>query len=223
MTTSNTPSNRYACGSLYFVNPPLMSSEMAYWAQKITKTSPRATIIIPKEIVDDEPLLDGGDAEVLLLQGMDLRLSHRQTLLSKPEFSEMSRAARADLTAFNMPGYIGYPYLGACAIGMRPNALVLLNEAGLQRLARPRAGVSLLSSEEHIAIVMARPQTAHEKIRAISQIAAHTSAAERWIYAHTERTGLCGTSSLHEGVSWSACDPEAAQLLQASLALEDAA
>lgn len=223
MTMSYSTPTRGACGALYFVDPPLMTADMAYWAEKVTETSPRATIIIPQGVVNDEPYLDSEGADILLLQGMDLRRSHRQTLLTRPDFSEMSRAARADLVAFDMPGHIGHPFLDACAIGLRPNALILLNEAGLQRLARPQAGLSLLHSEEHVAIVMARPQTAHETIEAITELVAHTRAAERWICAQAERTGLSGTSSLHEGITWTAHDPEAEQLLQASLAVEDAA
>ncbi|MBL3702134.1 hypothetical protein GI582_05425 [Sulfitobacter sp. BDSS02] len=66
---------------------------------------------------------------------------------------------------------------------------------------------------------MAHPQSAHERLSVISDLAVTMAMVERWICAMTPQSGLGRTERLSEGIAWGSDGPEANRVLQAASSL----
>lgn len=80
---------------------------------------------------------------------------------------------------------------------------------------------NLLSAQKPIRreaaiVVMAHPQSAHERLSVISYLAVTMARAERWICAMAPKSGVGRTDRLSEGIAWGSDDPETNRVLQAA-------
>ncbi|SFP86330.1 hypothetical protein [Tranquillimonas alkanivorans] len=208
-TASISRADRWAAGGLYFVDPPLMSAESREWVSSATPNASSSLFVIPRGVIEDD--IDA-DAEVCLLQGMQFRSSRSQLLLPSHEFRDAQSVLAADAMVRDQVGHIGDPFDGRSSIGLRPNALLLLNEPALEDLthgARP-------AGEETIAIAMARPTSFHARLRAMGDLLDHMATAERWLCAQAGAHGLFARRYMIGGIHWGGHDEDTRELLRAA-------